>query len=255
MRQLAMGSLFAGVGAFELAGRRNGIRTLWNCEIDPDKRQILKKNFPDAIQYADIRDVHHPPRVDILTGGWPCQDNSNANQSAVRQSGLDGSRSGLFFEYARLIRQIRPTLVLGENTPDILTVNGGRDFNRILSELAQVGYDASWGIIRASDLGAPHHRARLYMVAHPGSVRLPSLVSVWKDVRTSVVTQPRHVAGAFVAAGGTWGSAEPPVLRVDDGTPARLDIPRIHGCGNAVVADIPEVILKQLLLHWPHNQP
>lgn len=248
-----MGSLFAGIGGFEQAGRRNGIETIWNCEIDPYKQQILKKHFPHAHQYADIHDVHNPPYVDILCGGWPCQDNSRAKQYGKGQLGLEGARSGLYLEFCRLIREIRPVLALGENVADILTINGGRDFNRILSELAAIGYNASWCTVRASDIGAPFHRARVYMAAYPDSVRFPSLVSLWENVRETLVTRPRELARATVSTGGRWSEAAPGILRMDDGVPSRLDIPRIHGCGDAVVVDVAVAILGSLIDHWPDN--
>lgn len=155
------GSLFAGIGGFDLGFERAGIRTLWQVEIDPYCRRVLAKHFPEAIRFEDVRTVgrHNLPYADIISGGFPCQDISNAGKRA----GIDGERSGLWSEYARIIRELRPRYVVVENVAALL----GRGMERVLGDLAACGYNAEWQSIRASDVGAPHRRERIWIVAYP----------------------------------------------------------------------------------------
>ena len=159
------GSLFSGIGGFDLGFERAGIRTLWQVEIDPYCRRVLAKNFPGSERFSDIREcgAHNLAPVDILSGGFPCQDISNAGKRA----GIDGERSGLWSEYARIIRELRPRYVVVENVAALL----GRGMGRVLGDLAALGYDAEWQSIRASDVGAPHRRERIWIVAYPHSQR------------------------------------------------------------------------------------
>jgi DNA (cytosine-5)-methyltransferase 1 len=129
-------------------------------EIDEYCRRVLAKHWPAVQRFADIRDVgaHNLPYADILCGGFPCQDISNAGKRA----GIDGERSGLWSEYARIIRELRPKYVVVENVAALL----GRGVDRVLGDLAACGYDAEWQSIRASDVGAPHRRERIWIVAY-----------------------------------------------------------------------------------------
>ena len=154
------GSLFSGIGGFDLGFERAGIETLWQVEIDGYCRRILESHFPSAKRYEDVRTVgkHNLATVDIISGGFPCQDISNAGKRA----GIDGERSGLWSEYARIIRELRPRFVVVENVAALL----GRGMERVLGDLAACGYDAEWQSIRASDVGAPHRRERIWIVAY-----------------------------------------------------------------------------------------
>ena len=164
------GSLFSGIGGFDLGFERASIETVWQVEIDEYCRRVLARRFPSAKRYVDIRDCcgiqgphtchrkHHLTWVDILSGGFPCQDISNAGKRA----GIDGDRSGLWSEYARIIRELRPRNVVVENVAALL----GRGMERVLGDLATCGYDAEWQSIRASDVGAPHRRERIWIVAY-----------------------------------------------------------------------------------------
>ncbi len=172
---LTHGSLFAGIGGFDLGFERAGIRTIWQVEIDAYCRRLLAKNFPLAVRFDDIRTVcgiqhahpcpgrmRHLTWVDIISGGFPCQDISNAGKRA----GIDGERSGLWSEFARIIRELRPRYVVVENVAALL----GRGMERVLGDLAACGYDAEWQSIRASDVGAPHRRERIWIVAYPSGI-------------------------------------------------------------------------------------
>src|SRR5687767_14133083 len=135
------GSLFSGIGGFDLAAELVGWDNLFHCEWNPFCQKVLKYHFPKSIAYHDITKTDftiHRGAVDVLTGGWPCQDNSRGLQMGGGQLGLKGARSGLFWEFVRCIREVRPRYVVAENVPDVLTVNGGGDFNIILSELAKM---------------------------------------------------------------------------------------------------------------------
>ncbi len=153
------GSLFSGIGGFELGAKRAGIKTIWNCEIEPFCRQVLKKHFPETHQYTDITELKNPPYVDIISGGFPCQDISVANPNG---KGLEGERSGLWKEMYRIIQEIRPRYVLIENSPNLLR----KGMREVLSGISEIGYDAEWHCLRASDFGYPHKRERVFIIAH-----------------------------------------------------------------------------------------
>ena len=157
------GSLFSGIGGFDLGFERAGIETVWQVELDEYCRRVLAQHFPRAQRFSDIREcgAQNLPAVDIISGGFPCQDISNAG----KRVGIDGERSGLWSEYARIIRELRPRYVVVENVAALL----GRGMERVLGDLAAVGYDAEWQSIRASDVGAPHRRERIWIVAYAAS--------------------------------------------------------------------------------------
>ncbi len=172
-----VGSLFAGIGGIDLAFSWAGYHTAWQVEIDDYCTQVLQRHWPDVPRYRDVRGVtgrggkgwrryERLAPVDVMVGGFPCQDISVAGRGAGIQA---GTRSGLWFEFARLIGELRPRAVLLENVSAILA----RDGNVVIGSLAALGYDARWGTIRAADAGAPHQRERWFCVAHPADARLP----------------------------------------------------------------------------------
>ena len=158
-----MGSLFAGIGGFDLGFSRAGFDVVWQVEIDAYAQKVLAKHFPEAKRYGDIRDCGRANLVpvDVICGGFPCQDISNAGLRA----GMDGERSGLWGEMHRIISELRPHYVLVENVAALL----GRGIGRVLGDLAEIGYDAEWEVISAADLGAPHLRERVWIMAYPNS--------------------------------------------------------------------------------------
>lgn len=165
---MTFGSLFAGIGGMDLGLERAGMTCRWQVEIDPYARRVLERHWPDVRRHDDVRTF--PPddggdwRVDLICGGFPCQDVSLAGKRA----GLDGERSGLWFEYERVLRVLRPRFVLVENTPGLLSAG----FGRVLGGLASLGFDAEWSIVSACSLGAPHMRERLFIVAYAHGERL-----------------------------------------------------------------------------------
>jgi DNA (cytosine-5)-methyltransferase 1 len=157
---LTVGSLFSGVGGFELGLERAGMRCIWQSEIDPYASAVLRKHWPGVINHGDIRNIRAGTvePADVLCGGFPCQDISNAGKRA----GIGGERSGLWDEYARIIGEIRPRYVIVENVAALL----GRGIERVLGDLAALGFDAEWHCIPASAVGAPHRRDRVWIMAH-----------------------------------------------------------------------------------------
>jgi len=154
-----IGSLFSGIGGLELGLERAGLGpTVWQVEADPFCRRVLAKHWPEAGRYDDVRTARDLAPVDIVCGGFPCQDLSYAGSGA----GLDGARSGLWFEYLRIVRALRPRFVVVENVPALLT----RGLGVVLGGLAESGYDAVWDCIPAQSVGAPHRRDRVFVVAY-----------------------------------------------------------------------------------------
>lgn len=155
------GSLFSGIGGLDLGFERaTGATCRWQVELDPWCRQVLTKHWPQAVRHDDVRAVgaHNLDRVDCIIGGFPCTDVSNAGKRA----GLDGEESGLWREYARILRELRPDYAYIENVAALLA----RGMVDVLGELAALGYDAEWRTLRASDVGAPHQRDRIFILAH-----------------------------------------------------------------------------------------
>lgn len=252
------GSLFSGVGGFDLAAEWMGWENVFHCEFDADKRKDLKKNFKNSISYGDITETDfsiHRGQIAVLTGGFPCQDASIAKQDSKGQQGLQGERTGLYFHMVRAIDESRPKFVVAENVANILKTNGGSDFRQILEELARMGYNAEWRVCRASEVGAPHHRARMYLVAYSNSIRLQSGTSFFSHVRqtTAPITWKPYGAAIQISGAGAWES-EPPILCLDDGVSGKLVRKQLHGYGNAIVPQIAFNIFKQIELYELNNR-
>ena len=156
---MTIGSLFIGIGGLELGLERAGLGPVrWQVEQDPFCRRVLAHHWPKAERFEDVREVgENLVPVDLICGGFPCQDISIAGKG----EGLDGERSGLWREYARIVRLARPRFVVVENVSALL----GRGLGDVLGDLASCGYDAIWDCIPASSVGAPHQRDRLFVVA------------------------------------------------------------------------------------------
>ena len=163
------GSLFSGIGGIDLGFEWAGIETRWQVEIDDYCQKLLSIRFPHTKKFTDVRKVgsHNLEKVDIISGGFPCQDISVAGKGA----GIEGERSGLWTELHRVISELRPRFAFIENVP-MLTLRGGA---RVIADLAQIGYDASWTIIGADDVGAWHRRKRIWIVAYPNDDGKPQL--------------------------------------------------------------------------------
>ena len=165
------GSLFSGVGGFDLGCDAAGWDCAWQVEWDDRARSVLERHWPDVPKHADVRDVkgYELAPVDCITFGFPCQDLSVAGKRA----GLDGERSGLFFEAVRIIREMReatdgayPRVVVAENVTGLLNADKGDAMGRCLDALAEVGALAiEWRVLDAQWFGVPQRRRRVFLVA------------------------------------------------------------------------------------------
>ncbi len=269
------GSLFAGIGGIDLGLERAGWRGRWQVEYEPYCQRVLAKHWPDVTRYGDIREVDWSAvePVDAVVGGFPCQPISAAGKQLAQ-----ADERWLWPEFARCLRELRPRYVLVENVANLLVVNDGSAFGEVLGDLAALGYDAEWEVISAADVGAPHRRDRVWIVANDarqrgrrtwertldGGPRLAGPVGLGtNDPAVPVADALRqrgrgrndtreHAAdvdapGERVGPGGDgdWWSTEPDVGRVAHGVPARVD--RLRALGNAVVPQVVEFIGRRII--------
>ncbi len=157
-------SFFSGIGGFDLGFERAGFQVTMQCEINDFCNDILEKHWPDVTRFQDIREVQHAdiPTADVWVGGFPCQDVSVARMGP--RDGLRGKRSGLFYEFARLIGEYLPRIIVIENVPGLLSSHGGRDFEVIIRTLANLGYGVGWRVLNSRYFGVPQSRQRVYIV-------------------------------------------------------------------------------------------
>jgi DNA (cytosine-5)-methyltransferase 1 len=269
-RGLTVGSLFAGIGGFDLGLERAGMRVAWQCERDAYCRRVLARHWPGIRCIPEVAEVGAGtvPWVDVLCGGFPCQDISDAG----KRVGITGARSGLWREFARIIGELRPRYVLVENVPAITR----RGLDRVLVDLAACGFDAEWDHLPAAAFGAPHRRDRLWLVAFADCARrahdpqgetgcavgdhdgrrhaagdrgLSPGIMADADRAGSQGQRPEHglrlgCAAAQTGGGGWWG-VEPDVGRVADGIPHRVD--RLRALGNALVPQIAQWIGERIV--------
>ncbi len=172
---LKVASFFAGIGGFDIAFEKVGMKVVFQCEIDKFCRAVLKKHWPKAKLLNDIDDISKDeiPPADLWCGGFPCQDLSLANQGKRR--GLNGKRSGLFFKFAELIEAKRPRWIVIENVSGLLNSNDGEDFKVLLETLDELGYCLAWRILDAKFFGTPQRRRRVFIV---GSYRTRGAIEV-----------------------------------------------------------------------------
>lgn len=155
-------SFFSGIGGFDLGFERTGFTITVQCEIEKYCNTILQNHWPDVKRFTDIRDVTSVPLSDVWAGGFPCQDVSVARMGP--RAGLRGKSSGLFFEFARLLEQHRPRILVIENVPGLLSSHGGRDFGIVIQTLAELGYGVGWRVLNSRYFGVPQSRQRVYIV-------------------------------------------------------------------------------------------
>jgi len=156
------GSLFAGVGGFDVALERAGWRCRWQVERDREAQRVLAAHFPGVPVHADVTTVDPADLapVDLVCGGWPCQDLSVAG----RRAGLAGARSGLWHEVVRCLAGLRPRWFVGENVPGLLSSQGGEDFATVLSDLGRLGYGYAYRVLDAQHFGLAQRRKRVFLV-------------------------------------------------------------------------------------------
>jgi DNA (cytosine-5)-methyltransferase 1 len=166
---MKFGSLFTGIGGFDLAFEQAGMTCAWQCEINAAARSVLTRHWPDVPVIEDVKNVgrHSTEPVDLICGGFPCQDLSIAGP----RTGLAGERSGLWFEFHRIIECVRPRWVVVENVPGLLSSHRGRDFAVILRGLVECGYGVAWRVLDAQYFGVPQRRCRVFIVGSLGDGR------------------------------------------------------------------------------------
>ncbi len=246
--------LFSGIGGFSLGLERAGMRTVAFCEIEPYARAVLRKHWPEVPIYEDIRDLTGDQlradgiSVDVICGGFPCQDISLAGKGA----GLDGERSELWSEYRRIIAEVRPSFVIIENSPALRT----RGADRILTQLEALDYTCEPIVVGAMHAGAWHRRSRAWLIAHTDGQQYEVCSPAHQRKASAQLPANIDGAGLEIVLDGEAGqlspairthawSAEPDVGRVVYGVPARAH--RIRALGNAVVPQIPEAIGRAIM--------
>jgi DNA (cytosine-5)-methyltransferase 1 len=267
--------LFSGIGAFSLGLERAGMRTIAFSEIEPYAQAILKKHWPNIPQLGDVRSLcrrtgdNHPEdeyggvecaihegedfgdcacigtdqfldeygAVDVVCGGFPCQDIS-VGHTWHKAQGIDGSRSNLWWEMQRIIGELQPRWVIAENVAALRS----RGLDTVLGSLDAIGFDAEWHCIPASAVGAEHARDRLWIIAYPKGLRVEGLWPEGLEVS-------RALAKSFLPVrdrDGQW-EVEPDLRRAADGSARWVD--RLRCVGNAVVPQIPELIGRAIIQH------
>lgn len=217
------GSLFSGIDGFGIGAKVAGIKTIWSCEIESYQRQVLKKYFPNTFQYEDIRDIQKTKYVDIISGGFPCQDISIAGKGI----GIEGERSGLWTEMYRIIRYIRPKYVIIENSPMLLV----RGFEKVLCNLSEIRYDVQWQCISNSDFGFPHKRERLYAFAYDTSKVRRTTIPFFAEISCKTKESFDREFGG-ISCDSFWSEYYSEFLRMDNGISDNVH--RIESVGNAV---------------------
>lgn len=248
MKTITFGSLFAGIGGMDLGLERSGMKCVWQVENDPYAIRVLEKHWPNVARYRDVqyflgskrwRRVREAWSVDVICGGFPCQDISNAGD----KFGIRGRRSGLWGEYFRIVRLLRPRFVVVENVSALLV----RGMDRVLGDLASCGYDAEWDCFPAACIGAPHVRDRVFLLARDRwSQDTPNSHGQGERQPSWMLADIRRWIGDYRETIGRqqWG-VEPGMVRVAHGVPRRVD--RIRGLGNAVVPQIAELIGRRIV--------
>jgi len=269
------GSLFSGIGGFDLAAEWMGWDNVFHCEIESYPRSILKKRFPNSRSIKDVRDIYrftdeyedlygdreemwcsrHDKdfgdcecigcsewddeigQIDIISGGFPCVDITNAKNAKEKPKGLEGEESGLWNEYKRILSHIRPRYAVVENSSN-LNIRG---LYRVIGDITELRYDCFWFTLPASKVGAPHRRRRTFIVANSDEQGLER--NVCKELAGEI--ERRFNSNACRSA---WWDTEPGLGRVVDGLSGRVDKKRerLNALGNAVVPQMAYEIFKAI---------
>jgi DNA (cytosine-5)-methyltransferase 1 len=241
---MRVGSLFSGVGGLDLGLERAGHSIVWQVEFDKQARSVLRRHWPGVPIYEDVKDVGRTtkpdtterptgpdcvirkagsniggvfgghgdaadgrPRttlapVDLICGGFPCQDYSVAG----KRGGLVGDRGALWWQMHRLVAECRPTWVVGENVPGLVSSNGGRDFLTIIASLVELGYGVTWATLDSQYFGVAQRRRRLFIVGHSGGVPRPEILALSEGLCGHPA--PSREAGEGVAGSVGGGSLD-----------------------------------------------
>ena len=169
-----VGSLFSGIGGFDLGLERAGWNVKWQVEINDYRREVLARHWPDTRRYEDVRELPDETleRVDMVCGGFPCQNLSVAGN----RDGLAGSESGLWYDYLRIVETLRPSWVFIENVPGLLSSDEGRDMEIVVGGLTECGYGVSWRVLDSQFFGVPQRRRRVFIIGHIGGPCPPEVL-------------------------------------------------------------------------------
>ena len=269
---MTVGSLFAGIGGFDLGFERAGFEIKWQVEIDEYCQRVLAKHWPHVRRYGDIRaiDWSRVEPVDVVCGGFPCQPHSLAGKRAGASDERD-----LWPEFRRCIRGVKPGWIVAENVSGLLSNDAGRFFGGVLRDLAEGGRSVEWDCIPASAVGTDHIRDRVWILAHAGRERSSERMheAVIGGISTEDTQARRSPDGVHASTDATYSergerslgrpagrvrrfgqsfprhgrweiTSEPVLGRGEDGIPNRLD--RLRGLGNAVMPQIPEWIAHRI---------
>jgi len=255
-KMMRHGSLFSGIGGFDLAAQWMGWTNVFHCEWEDFPRKVLNHHFPKSISYGDIKETDftiHRGHIDVLSGGFPCQPYSVAG----KREGKNDDRH-LWPEMLRAIREIKPRYVVGENVRGLLSWNGGLVFDEVQTDLENEGFEVIPFILPAASVNAPHKRDRVWFVAHAndkgGRGELGDIPKANGEVsQRNEDTEPSNANQSDVT---DWDSfpSQPPVLCGDDGIRRELDgitFPKwrkesIKGYGNAIVPQVVYPIFKAI---------
>lgn len=276
MEKLKVLDLFSGIGGFSLGLERAGMETIAFCEIDENCHKVLNKHWPDIPIHTDVKKLKGKDfkNIDVICGGFPCQDISTAGTKKGLKHDGKRTRSGLWEEFKRVIEEIEPRYAIIENVANLRSLG----LNQVIKDLWKIGFMCEWHIISARSIGACHLRERVWIIAYP------------HDKRTQIQIKREHSAkqmlGSFIKKGGAreseftnsdlprfwepftsekaslgrwaeasasfrdWWQIKPSVRRVDDGLSRGLDKTRkerVKQLGNSVVPQIPELIGRMIL--------
>jgi DNA (cytosine-5)-methyltransferase 1 len=252
------GSLFSGVGGFDLGFERAGMACAWQCEIDAKARAVLALHWPNVPQHTDVREIGaaNLGAVDLVCGGFPCQDLSVAGKRA----GLAGERSGLWFEFRRILAELQPGWVVVENVPGLLSSNGGADVAVVVRGLVELGYGVCWRVLDAQYFGVAQRRRRVFIVGHLGDGRAAQVL--FEPESLCGDTPPRREAGEGPAGtlgggaldGASQGVTQPftfqsRIARNGRGQPDDV-VPALRGAEEGDTADSKPLVAQPLQPAW-----
>ena len=239
---------FEGIGGFTLGAERSGIETIYTCELDEFCNNWLQHYLPNAIHERNIISAAGC-YSDIFTAGFPCQDTSRANPKG---KGLKGSRSGLFFDFIKLVRIHKPKYIVLENSPMLVYT---KEILSILRELTIIGYDAEWQIISKRTFGYADERERFILVAYSNKIRRIQNNPVFNKKSFDICKQsyfqkkPIQYKLSRRNSAKMWYSYITELCTVDPGIPRKLASKEIECYGNAICPDLAHLIFELIKIH------
>ena len=262
---MKFGSLFTGIGGFDLGLERSGMSCTWQVEIDKYCNSVLEKHWPSVKRYENVKKVgaQNLDEVDLICGGFPCQDVSIAGLGDTtnrKRAGLSGERSGLWFEFRRIIEEMQPEWIIIENVPGILSSNNGGDFTAIVQGLVELWYGVCWRIFNAKYFGVSQERRRVFIVAKFADIESPKEVLFGTYQKPEILQEaPKRTDRLPCIVGWDGGlsyerlrqcvltKTNPSGMRENNGISGQLDSRRYRALSNAIVPQIPEWIGKRIL--------